>query len=303
MNPETADGSEPSDVRQLTATLRRVLAVAGLLAVVALVVPFVIFAVPQVVGADHGFVILSGSMEPAISPGDVVIVDASAAVGVGDVVTFDDGKQVPTTHRVIGEEGGEYVTKGDANENADGRTVPADAVLGAVTLTIPLIGYVILWVNTPTGYVALVLVPIALLLGTELVSWARAGDETTGAGPTPAIRRLDAGATASADEPARDGTTTRSGVPVQDLLLTTLASAALVGYAGWNLAAELAVAGAPSPVTVTALTAGLFGLAAGLWMTVSVRLAARRATTAARDPPASSAVARPDGGTAEEVER
>ncbi|TKX83266.1 hypothetical protein EXE43_25160, partial [Halorubrum sp. SS5] len=54
---------------------RRIANIVGLMILVAIVVPFVVFAVPQVVGADQSYVVLSGSMEPAMSPGDVIIVN------------------------------------------------------------------------------------------------------------------------------------------------------------------------------------------------------------------------------------
>ena len=57
-----------------------------------------------------------------------------------------------------------FVTKGDANENRDARPVAPETVLGKVVLTIPLIGHVVLWANTPVGYISLVLVPLVLLL-------------------------------------------------------------------------------------------------------------------------------------------
>ena len=67
-------GSEPEPQRSLgvadmTAvsdrnTLRLAANVLGVLIIVAVVAPFVVYAVPSVVGADHGLVILSGSMEP-----------------------------------------------------------------------------------------------------------------------------------------------------------------------------------------------------------------------------------------------
>ena len=71
--------------------LRQATKAAGTLCLVLALLPFLVFAVPQTVGADHGFVILSGSMEPALSPGDVVIVSDAASVGVGDIITFSNG--------------------------------------------------------------------------------------------------------------------------------------------------------------------------------------------------------------------
>lgn len=261
-------------------TARRWLPVLGLVVLVALVVPFLVIAVPQAVGADHSFVILSGSMEPSISPGDVVIVDASAAVAVGDVVTFDTGSEVPTTHRVVDAVDGQYVTKGDANENADSRPVDPDDVLGRVSLTIPLAGYVVLWTNSPTGYVALVIVPIGLLLANELYTWAVTPSEDDSADeqtPKPAIRRVEDTAAERRTAEAVRAPLSRDSVAVADLKLAILAMAGLVAYAALNVYREFVGLGAPDPISVGALTGGVIGLAFAVWVTVSARLAARSA--------------------------
>lgn len=263
-------------------TARRWLPVLGLLVLVAVVVPFLVIAVPQAVGADHSFVILSGSMEPSISPGDVVIVDASGAVAVGDVVTFDSGSEVPTTHRVVDAVDGQYVTKGDANENVDSRPVDPDDVLGRVSLTIPLAGYVVLWTNSPTGYVALVIIPIGLLLANELYTWAVAPREDDSADeqtPKPAIRRVDDTAPERRNAEAGRATLSRDrvAVAVADLKLAILAMAGLVAYAALNVYREFVGLGAPDPISVGALTGGVIGLAFAIWVTVSARLATRSA--------------------------
>ncbi|WP_435332574.1 signal peptidase I [Haloarchaeobius sp. TZWWS8] len=176
----------------------------ALLLLVALVVPFVIYSVPQVVGADQSYVVLTGSMEPAISPGDVVVVAkvSPAAVEVGDVIIFNrEGRSVPTTHRVIeivetqsGERG--FRTKGDANEDADSGVVTPAAFIGKISMTLPYVGYVVEFANSTTGFIALVLLPFALLILNELWSmfriWRGDGGET-------AAVETDAGATAEVD--------------------------------------------------------------------------------------------------------
>lgn len=265
---------------------------------IAAVSPFVVFAVPQVIGADEGFVVLSGSMEPALSPGDVVIVDASGPVGVGDVITYGrPGDSVPTTHRVVGVVDGRYETKGDANENADAGTVAPEAVIGRVVLTIPVVGHVILWANTPVGYLTLVISPLVLLGASELLAWARrepdgsgksAASSGAGAEASDELRGPDADGTvdwefsaANAEtEPAPTGTVSVAAV---DLKLTLLAMGALLAYAGWNLYREFSLTAAPTPVSVGAFTAGLLGLLFAGWVT----FAAWRAARAARSEPGS----------------
>ena len=264
----------------------------------AAVSPFVVFAVPQAIGADDGFVVLSGSMEPALSPGDVVIVAASGPVEVGDVITYRTGADtVPTTHRVVGVQGGGYETKGDANENADAGLTGPEAVIGRVVLTIPVVGHVILWANTPVGYVTLVVAPLVLLGVTELVAWARSDPETVGdEDPTPESDASrpdigeDADATADVDGDEQAAVSPAAGtvaVAAVDLKLTLLAMAALFAYAGWNVHREFSLTAAPTPISVGALTAGLLGLLVAGWVT----LAAWRAARIARAEPEPSAPA------------
>ena len=275
------------------------------LVLIAAVSPFVVFALPEVVGADESYVVLSGSMEPTLSPGDVVIVDATATVGVGDIITYDTGDQVPTTHRVIDERDGGYQTKGDANENVDSGLVAFESVIGRTIITIPFVGYVILWANSPVGYVLLVVVPLVLLGVSELRKWARqdpttqsdtahqsvsAGNPTETAGndsdqnfewqttddvenavdtdPETQSTPTSSQATESSDfdNPSSSDT---GQLAIVDLKLTLLAMTVLLVYAGWNIYREVTTAAAPTPLSVGVFTAGLLGLLFTGAMTIS----------------------------------
>lgn len=141
-----------------------------LLLIVALLAPFAAFAVPEVVGAEASFVVLSGSMAPTVAAGDVVVVDDEdpAAIGTGEIITYKrSGDSLPTTHRVVAvqEQNDErvFVTKGDANEERDPQPVAAENVVGTVTFRLPWIGYVIQFANTALGQVVFLLVPFFLL--------------------------------------------------------------------------------------------------------------------------------------------
>lgn len=177
-------------MRESLPAWRTLLNWALLLVVVAVVVPFVIYAVPQTVGADQSYVVLSGSMEPAISPGDVVVVNGVApeSITAGDVVTFrTSASEPPTTHRVVEvvDSGGEaaFRTKGDANEDPDQALVRPSQLVGRVLLVVPFVGHVVQFVNTPTGFAALVVVPLALFVVSEFWSLFAGGlDSDTGSG-------------------------------------------------------------------------------------------------------------------------
>lgn len=174
--PRDPDGTDTS--RRVT--LRSTLNILGIVLLIVLVAPFVVYAVPGVVGADASYVVLSGSMEPAISGGDVVIVESvpPAMIAADDVITYSRSDESATvTHRVIDIDGTGservFYTKGDANQDADQRPVPASALVGVVGLTIPYIGYVIQFVGTTTGFGLLVILPFGALLVTEVASFLR----------------------------------------------------------------------------------------------------------------------------------
>lgn len=93
-------------------------------------------------------VVLSGSMEPAISAGDVIAVGAidPQHVRVGDIVTFQPISDDPTliTHRVVAKsvaaDGGlHFVTQGDDNSAAD-KPIVAAQLKGAYLYRLPGLG-------------------------------------------------------------------------------------------------------------------------------------------------------------------
>ncbi|HKL29702.1 MAG TPA: signal peptidase I [Natrialbaceae archaeon] len=185
----------------------------GLLVLLAIVVPFVIYAVPGVVGADHSFVVLSGSMEPTASPGDAIIVEEinPAKIEAGDVIAFQKSRDgVPTTHRVVTVTGSDsglaFITKGDANEDTDPAAVPASRVVGRVMtveghlFVIPYVGHVILFIGTPVGFATLVGLPLGLLVLTELWSFVRS---TRTDDPSTTKDADDAGQTVDAHDTVR----------------------------------------------------------------------------------------------------
>lgn len=91
------------------------------------------------------YYIMTGSMEPNINPGSLVVVKdgTDQPINVGDVITFE-GKtgETITTHRVykVIDGGKEFITKGDANNVVDPVSVNKKQVIGKVMFHIPYIG-------------------------------------------------------------------------------------------------------------------------------------------------------------------
>lgn len=118
-------------------------------------------------------VVRSGSMEPTIHTGSVVVVAKSGDYKIGDVITFNggflgpDGELVPVTHRIVEMRVARgvplYTTKGDANEDPDGREVRDNQVLGKVLFSIPYVGYAVEAARRPSGFLALVIVPSLII--------------------------------------------------------------------------------------------------------------------------------------------
>ena len=161
----------------VVSSLRFLVRLVGLLvsAVVALALVGVIlfFVVPRVLQWDVQ-VVMSGSMEPALPVGSVVLVRPvdPEAVAVGDIITFRrQGSPDFVTHRVVevvNEESLSFRTRGDAIEEPDTSLIPADALRGRVWVTIPYLGYVAQHARQPWGFLLLVGLPGGLIIAGEL---------------------------------------------------------------------------------------------------------------------------------------
>lgn len=93
-------------------------------------------------------VVVSGSMEPSLEVGDLILTEplGDETVGKGDVITFrtPDGELV--THRVAAVlEDGSLRTQGDANASMDSDPVAPEQVEGVGRLVVPLVGVPHVW--------------------------------------------------------------------------------------------------------------------------------------------------------------
>lgn len=121
------------------------------------------------------FIVLSGSMEPAIMPGDLIItkIVAPEKIAVGDIISFRADKSIVVSHRVkeIQTEGGlAFLTQGDANSGADTGTVGPDAVEGIYLLRIAGLGKLAMFLQTPLGLLTFVILPLCLFILYDIVS-------------------------------------------------------------------------------------------------------------------------------------
>ena len=130
---------------------------------VVLVVIFAVFLMGSRLMGLQVFNVISGSMEPTYSVGDLVYVKTvdPDSVKVGDPITFVLNEDlVVATHRVVAIDSvnRQFTTKGDANETADASPVHFNNLIGVPVFAVPLLGYVSAYIQSPPGmYVAIAL--------------------------------------------------------------------------------------------------------------------------------------------------
>ncbi len=105
--------------------------------------------------------VLSGSMEPEISKGDLLIIREVDELNENDIVVFED-KSALVVHRIIGMQGDKIITKGDANNVAD-EPIEKSLVRGEVLFWIPFVGTMIDFLKTPIGIILVIGLAILLL--------------------------------------------------------------------------------------------------------------------------------------------
>lgn len=92
----------------------------------------------------HAMAVGSGSMEPTINIADVVVVEKTLDLKLGDILVHEHGGKI-VLHRIIKiEEVFDdfcYYTKGDANESEDNYLICEENIIGKVIQRVPLIGW------------------------------------------------------------------------------------------------------------------------------------------------------------------
>jgi len=106
-------------------------------------------------------VVLSGSMDPTMSRGDILVLWMPEKIHAGDIIVFQiKEREVPIIHRAIEEHREEdgsvkILTKGDHNQVHDANGIYAygqlwltrDDIMGKAWFFIPQAGYITIWIN------------------------------------------------------------------------------------------------------------------------------------------------------------
>lgn len=115
-----------------------------------------LLAIPRVSHFEI-LVVRSGSMEPAIRTGGIVLIDTSARdLRIGDIASFRDAQGGNViTHRVVALRDGGFVTRGDANQSADAPLRRPAEVVGRERMSLPYLGFVLYVIERPLVFVLL----------------------------------------------------------------------------------------------------------------------------------------------------
>ncbi len=145
---------------QMPKKLKKVLDSVSMILVL-LVVFFAVFLMGSRLVGLQVFHVVSPSMEPTYSVGDLIYVKTvdPDSVKVGDPITFVLNEDLMVaTHRVVAidSENRQFTTKGDANRAEDAAPVHFNNLIGVPVFSIPLLGYVSSYIQSPPGmYVAI----------------------------------------------------------------------------------------------------------------------------------------------------
>ena len=161
-----------------------------LYSIIPLVAFFLFTSKFPVIKSIRSYVVMSGSMEPKIPVGSVIIVKNTSAPATpvvsplsittqkelplykaGDVISFHRNGTI-VTHRIVSADttgaAVAYRTKGDANDSVDSEVVPQDQIIGKTIKNVPSIGKLIVFLKTPLGFLLCILIPGFSYIAMEL---------------------------------------------------------------------------------------------------------------------------------------
>lgn len=115
-------------------------------------------------------IVISGSMEPQIDVGDMVIIHEKDSYQIGDIITFIQGDETGVTHRIIGQTDNGFITKGDANNTEDMAVVTSDQIVGKVVKIIPHLGTIFNAMSSTLGIIISIFVCFAFIEISYLIS-------------------------------------------------------------------------------------------------------------------------------------
>lgn len=130
----------------------------------------------------HIYTVISGSMEPNVPVGSVVVVKEQPpqTLQEGDVISFYSNDPMMAgqivSHRiqtVLNQDILMFITKGDANPAQDPAAALGENVIGRVVYCVPYLGYLLSFLSTRKGIFLVAILPCAVILILEVIGLIR----------------------------------------------------------------------------------------------------------------------------------
>lgn len=125
-----------------------------------------VFSIPYLFGF-RVYAVVSGSMEPVYHVGALIFTEqvTPEEIHAGDCITYTFGSNT-VTHRVVrvDKKHGDFITRGDANNTVDYPVSFSRLVGKTMNFSIPLLGYLVIWLKQTNGKLFFVLAMAAILL-------------------------------------------------------------------------------------------------------------------------------------------
>ncbi len=181
-----------------SAALKKIFNVVSTVIVVIVVLIAVFLMGSRIIGLNV-YNVISGSMEPTYSVGDLIYVknvdyaDVEEKIKVGDPLTFVlNEDKVVATHRVVKIDTEEELiyTKGDTNNTVD-PAVNFKNVIGKPIFSIPLLGYVSAYMQTTSGMIVTIGIGVLIILAVFLPDFFGKKDKKAAVEPAEATDKTE----------------------------------------------------------------------------------------------------------------
>ena len=125
-----------------------------------------VFLAPSQIGGPVTYVLVNGnSMEPDYQKGDFILARKQSEYSVEDAIVYNHPNIGPVFHRIVGQDGTEFILKGDNNDWIDSHKPTSEEIFGKLWVHLPSAGNIITKLRTP-----LYLVLFSLLIAGLIVA-------------------------------------------------------------------------------------------------------------------------------------
>lgn len=108
-------------------------------------------------------IVVTGSMEPTIEAGELIIISDEEVYKEGDIISYIDDDNYIITHRIVEINSKEFITKGDGNNIEDEKN-NIDNIKGKVIFHSKLLGFFVMYLLKPITILYIIIFIIVNLI-------------------------------------------------------------------------------------------------------------------------------------------